>query len=112
MTITVSVVNRRPVPKAIAFGGVATGSMKLSEQAIVAGSVRYNGWTQIRSASLFNSGTNKAQEAEFEVISVNRAAIVEHKRQIVHGSHPVTTVARPSATQSEKPDASDASAMA
>lgn len=107
-----SVVNRRPVPKAIAFGGVATGNMKLSEQAIVAGSVKYKGWTQIRNASLFNRGTKSAHEAELDVISVNRAAIVEHNRQIVHGSHPVTTLAKPSATQSEKPEASDASAMA
>ena len=33
----------RPVPKAIALGGVAAGSMKDIEQAIVAGRVRYNG---------------------------------------------------------------------
>ena len=87
----------------MAFGGVATGNMKLSEQAIVAGRVKYSGWTQIFNANLFNNGTKRAHEAEFEVISVKRAAIVEHKRQIVHGSQPVTTLARPSATQSEKP---------
>ena len=107
-----SVVSRRPVPKAIALGGVATGSMKLSEHAIVAGSVRYSGWTQMRRANLFNSGTNNAQDAEFDVISVNSAAIVEHSKQIVQGSHASTTLARPSATQSEKPEASEASAMA
>ena len=37
---TVSVVRRRPVPKAMAFGGVATGSMNDIEHAIQAGSVK------------------------------------------------------------------------
>ena len=37
---TVSVVKRRPVPKAIAFGGVATGSMNDIEHAIQAGNVK------------------------------------------------------------------------
>ena len=86
--------------------------MKLKEQAIVAGRVKYKGWTQTRSASLFKRGTKRAQEAEFEVISVNRAAMVEQSRQMVHASHPETTPARPSATQSENPDASEASAIA
>ena len=46
------------------------------------------------------------------MISVNRAAIVEHNKHTVHGSHPVTSPARPSATQSEKPEEFDASAIA
>ena len=52
--------------------------------------------------SLSNKGTNKAQEALFDVISVNKAAIVEHKRQTNQASHPVTNCAKPSATHPSK----------
>ena len=38
--LTVSVVRRRPVPKAIAFGGVATGSINDIEHAMQAGNVK------------------------------------------------------------------------
>ena len=62
--------------------------------------------------NLSRSGTKSAHEAELDVISVNRAAIVEHNKHTVHGSHPVTSPARPSATQSENPEEFDASAIA
>ena len=62
--------------------------------------------------NLSSSGTNRAHDAELEVISVNKAAMVEHSKQTVQGSHPSTTVARPSATQSENPEEFDASAIA
>ena len=62
--------------------------------------------------NLSSNGTNKAHEAEFDVISVNKAAIVEHNKHTVHGSHPSTNPASPSATQSEKPEEFDASAIA
>ena len=62
--------------------------------------------------NLSSRGTKSAQDAELEVISVNKAAMVEHNKQTVHGSHPSTSPARPSATQSEKPEEFDASAIA
>ena len=40
---------RRPPEKTIAFGGVATGNIKANEHEIVAGIMRYSGFTQILS---------------------------------------------------------------
>lgn len=41
---------RCPPANTIAFGGVATGNMKANEQDIVAGIIKYHGWTWISSA--------------------------------------------------------------
>ena len=62
--------------------------------------------------SLLSKGTKRAQAAEFEVTSVKQAAMVEQRRQMTQASHPSTSSARLFATQSEKPDSSDATAIA
>lgn len=44
---TMSIVLIPDAPKAMAFGGVATGSINAYEQQTAAGSIRYRGFTQI-----------------------------------------------------------------
>lgn len=42
--LTMSMTLRFPNEKAMALGGVATGSMKAREAAMVQGSITYSGW--------------------------------------------------------------------
>ena len=44
---TMSLTLRYPPANTIAFGGVATGNIKANEHEMVAGSIRYHGWTRM-----------------------------------------------------------------
>ena len=47
INITMSGMERKPVEKTMAFGGVATGNMKAKEHAMVAEIIRYSGWNSM-----------------------------------------------------------------
>ena len=62
----------RPVPKTIAFGGVATGSIKAHEAPIPITKTSTSCGSPICSAIAANTGTNKAAEAVLEANSVKK----------------------------------------
>lgn len=69
-TRIISVCLIRPVPKTIAFGGVATGSINAQEAPIPIIMTNTAGGRPICSAIAANTGTNKAAEAVLEANSV------------------------------------------
>ena len=71
-----------PVPKAIALGGVATGSIKAQEAPSPMMSESPKGLTPTLSATDINIGTNRAALAVFEVNSVRKIIKVATKSPI------------------------------
>lgn len=69
-TLTISCCLMWPVPKTIAFGGVATGSMKAQEAPIAMIKASPKAGTPKVSAIEINKGTKRAAEAVLEVNSV------------------------------------------
>ena len=59
----------------IAFGGVATGSIKAHDAAIVAAVININGWTSITTANETSKGKITDVVARFDVISVKKLIV-------------------------------------
>ena len=62
----------KPVPKTIAFGGVATGSIKAHDAPIPIINTNTSFGIPICSAMAANTGTNSAADAVFEANSVKK----------------------------------------
>ncbi len=77
--LTISVIRIRCVPKIIAFGGVATGSIKAQEHDSVAGIIRSSGFIWMATASAPRIGNSISEVAVFDVNSVKNVT----KRQII-----------------------------
>jgi hypothetical protein len=70
-----SLIFSNPEPKTTALGGVATGSMKAQDAAIVAEIINRNGCTSILIAIGANIGKSIAVVARLDVISVNKLTL-------------------------------------
>lgn len=68
--LAISLTFKKPPENTMALGGVATGNIKAKEQATVAGSMRYHGWTQMLSPNEARMGRKMVAVAVFEVTSV------------------------------------------
>ena len=70
-----SVISTQPLPYTIAFGGVATGSMKAPLAASAAGAARTRGSCPIASATAPSTGRKVAAVAVLLVSSVSRMTV-------------------------------------
>ena len=64
-----------PDPKMMAFGGVATGSIKAQDAEMAAGTTNKNGWIFIANAVTAKIGIKMVEVAVFEVTSVKKVSI-------------------------------------
>ena len=83
--LTIVLIFRRSVPKIIAFGGVAVGNMKASEEAIVAGIIKSMGLFPLETARLAKTGSSICVEATLEVNSVRKDISVTTASRIRYG---------------------------
>lgn len=74
-----------PDEKTIAFGGVATGSMKAIEAEIVAGIINRSGLRFNATAVPFMIGNSAAAVAVFDVSSVKNVSIMQMMKTIING---------------------------
>ena len=77
--LAISAIRNLLVPKIMAFGGVATGSMNAIEAEMVAGSMRNKGFTSMETDNPANIGRIISVVAVFEVNSVRKVT----SRQII-----------------------------
>ena len=78
-------------PKTIAFGGVATGSMKAQLAARTTGMVRETGSTPIDTATAPTTGKNVLVVATLDVISVRKKNISIYNRNSIFVCYNVAT---------------------
>ena len=71
---TMSLTSRYPPANTIAFGGVATGNIKANEHEMVAGSIRYHGWTRMCSP-WWEKGRDYSQTSMCDNLSHKRLVI-------------------------------------
>ena len=83
---------------------ILPGSINDKLQASVAGNIRRKGLMQSCSANAAKMGTNRAEVAVFEQISVKRALKMVTIRAITQGSRPLTTSPSKFAIHVEKPN--------
>jgi hypothetical protein len=75
--LTISKTFKCPDENTIALGGVATGSMKANDAAMVAGIIKYRGFRLAPTATSDKIGRNKVVVATFAVTSVTKATTVD-----------------------------------
>ena len=92
-----------PVPKTIAFGGVATGSMNAHEADSVAGIIKRSGSIPIAVPSDPSTGRTISVVAVFDVSSVKNVSIEQTDITIATGGKSPSAVNWPP-SQSERPD--------
>ena len=78
--LAISTIRKRPVPKIIAFGGVATGSIKANDPEMVAGSISSNGLTSILMANPAKIGRKVSTVAVLDVTSVKNVIRIQTLR--------------------------------
>ena len=80
----------KPDPKTIAFGGVATGSIKAHEAANVAPTISKYGCTPSITAVGANIGRSMAVVAKLDVISVKKFTAVITTSRIINSEEPLS----------------------
>ena len=83
--LDISITLSRLVPKTIAFGGVATGSINANDPAIVAGNINNNGLISILIARPARTGKKVSTVAVLEVSSVKNEITMAIVRIIIKG---------------------------
>ena len=83
--LDISITFRRFVPKMIAFGAVAEGSINAKDAEIVAGSINSNGFISILIAKPAKTGKNVSTVATFDVNSVKNVINKETERMMISG---------------------------
>ena len=81
----ISITFNRFVPKIIAFGGVAEGSINASEAEIVAGSINNKGLISVLIAKPAKTGKKVSTVATFEVSSVRKVISKATAKIIING---------------------------
>ena len=82
----------QPLPKTIAFGGVATGNINANEAANVAGTIKYNGSTAAAIAAIPSIGRIIVVVAVLEVNSVKKVTARQMVRTVIHNGQSETPV--------------------
>ena len=82
----------RLVPKIIALGAVAEGSIKANEAAIVAGSMNKRGFISMLMASPANTGRKVSTVATLEVSSVKKVIKRATDNTIINGCTPLSHI--------------------
>ena len=82
----------QPLPKTMAFGGVATGNIKANEAANVAGTIKNKGWIFAAIAAMPSIGKITVVVAVFEVNSVKKVTARQITNTVNHKGQSETPV--------------------